>query len=397
MRFFPIFSFGLFLFSLAAPIAGFVSVCERTPQIRDAIITAIFQVPILSATTAVYSPKTGDLSWYIDCMKLQAEHLKFIKRLYIKGNIEELRPGDFGGLVNLEELDLNSRGLKKIPRGIHFPDSITTLNLSYNYGLQANYEEILKQMPNLEVLKINHLEMPQLPSFRENPKLRILEAKYNRGTSNKVGFVLKNHFQWNKNLQYIDLSGIYMVKVPDGLFDGLEQLKALKLAHCRIETWDDTTLKDNVNLQVFDIQHNRLRKFPRVKSHKLQEIYVDGNPISSIPPGHLKHSGHQLRILSASNTRITEFPSRLFFFMPNLEKLLLDHTFIEALPKSDPPPSSLKYISLEGTPVIVPRRGWPTKDFASGTSFSPYSSDQKFIKIGASNMSVCRRIIDAIF
>ena len=83
-------------------------VCDRTPQIRDAIVIMIPDASnCAEVTDEQLAAITGDL------------------RLRDKG-ITTLRVGDFGGLINLNVLDLQHNLLKSLPQGVF--DGLTRMN-----------------------------------------------------------------------------------------------------------------------------------------------------------------------------------------------------------------------------------------------------------------------------
>ena len=76
-----------------------ISVCDRTPQVRDAIVAAV------SGVSA--------------CGDVTADHLAAITRLgIVSRGISTLKAGDFSGLIALERLALNSNQLTTLEAGV---------------------------------------------------------------------------------------------------------------------------------------------------------------------------------------------------------------------------------------------------------------------------------------
>ena len=85
---------------------GILSVCDRTPQIKTAIVKKIKE-------------QTG-----VEDCSLMTPLLSFIRVLNFEGghfegkNITELKSGDFSGLTSLQVLDLELNQISALPEGI---------------------------------------------------------------------------------------------------------------------------------------------------------------------------------------------------------------------------------------------------------------------------------------
>ena len=89
-----------------------VDVCDRTPQVRDAILEAV----------------GAD-----DCAAVDADAMADVESLRIEG-LTSLRAGDFDGLDNLRTLDLSGNALTTLPAGVFDGlTSLETLDLSDNH------------------------------------------------------------------------------------------------------------------------------------------------------------------------------------------------------------------------------------------------------------------------
>ena len=108
--FIPLFSFGQ---------VEFLSVCDRTPYVRAAIMEQIIKV---------------DPSIECNDEDLTSLILSEIKTLRIHGTgMNSLKAGDFSGLSTLTTLDLSYNKIKSLPVGIFSRlFALTTLDLSYN-------------------------------------------------------------------------------------------------------------------------------------------------------------------------------------------------------------------------------------------------------------------------
>ena len=109
-------------------LPNFTPVMERTPQVRDAIVSALADIYDADAVTL--------------------EHLATIKKLNLRGRgISELKPGDFSGLVALTNLNLHGNHLSTLPDGI-FNDlpALKTLRLGRNVAEQMILPVQLQQV-----------------------------------------------------------------------------------------------------------------------------------------------------------------------------------------------------------------------------------------------------------
>ncbi len=180
------------------------SVCERTPQVRDAI-AAQLKMP---------------------CDQIGSQDLKKIQHLKPSGRlIERLHPDDFLGLDNLEKLDLNGHFIGSetltelsITRKtlLFLPASLKELHLRNNglrYGID---DEIMKQLPNLEVLDIRGNGMRVMPALKHSPRLRRFYAEHNQlGSSARLNDPTSRIFTNNPALEIIDLRHNGIRRVAD--------------------------------------------------------------------------------------------------------------------------------------------------------------------------------------
>ena len=214
----------VFMVGAAQAQAPNPSVCDRTPQVRDAIVEWV--------------QEEEDIS---DCSEVTANHLQWLGRreqesefgaynvwvpFRLEGNITELQKGDFANFEYLEQLEITGNPIKTLP------DSVFT-------GLE-----------NLESLEILNNQLATLPDsvFVGLKKLRILDMSNNQLTTLSVGVFadLKNLqvmllrrnlfktfpagvFTDLENLHTLLLSENYFAALPEGIFTGLKSLTSLSL------------------------------------------------------------------------------------------------------------------------------------------------------------------------
>ena len=161
--------------SLSLEFSGDTPVCDRSPQVRDAIVAAVPGVR--------------------NCRNVTEVHLAAITdtELELSGSsITELKPGDFDNLTNLRGLGLVDNQLSSLP------------------------EDIFEYLINLEALGIANTQLSSLPDglFKNLTNLRLLSLSGNQLSSLPEGL-----FENQTNLTFLDLSGNQLSSLPDGLFN----------------------------------------------------------------------------------------------------------------------------------------------------------------------------------
>ena len=120
----------------------FLSVCERTPQVRD----------IIMAKTALIDPSiecSDD-----DLMKLVLS--EFEELIMVGQGITSLKIGDFSGLSSLRVLSLYNNKLTTLPKGVFSElSSVTSLALSSNQ-LTTFPEGVFYGLSSLEIINLSN-------------------------------------------------------------------------------------------------------------------------------------------------------------------------------------------------------------------------------------------------
>ena len=138
------------------------TICDRTEQVRDAILA-----------------KLPDIS---DCSVVTDVELRGITELRLSDqNISALNAGDFGGLSGLEILELDGNELNSLPEDVFDGlASLETLDLSNN-GLSELPEDIFDGLASLETLDLSNNDLSELPEdiFDGLSDLRYLDLSHN--------------------------------------------------------------------------------------------------------------------------------------------------------------------------------------------------------------------------
>ena len=202
-----------------------VGICNRTEQVRDAILKRIDGVD--------------------DCKAVTMAHLSTIDgEMILAGrDIGELQPGDFDGLTSLDTLDLRAANLTSLEAGVF--DGLTWLTVldlrgnwynaypdwlgSGHWNRLASLEKgVFAGLTWLRELylgvgnQLTHLEVGLFDGLRALEKL---DLNGNRLTSLEAGL-----FDDLRALEYLDIGG-QLTSVEASVFDRLTSLTELKMAY----------------------------------------------------------------------------------------------------------------------------------------------------------------------
>ena len=119
-----------------------VNICDRTPQVRDAILSELglrYGYPVPS------------------CTEVPADQLAALEELGPERNLTSLKPDDFDGLIRLQELNLDGNQLTTLPAGV------------------------FDRLTRLRVLDLSHNRLATLPAgvFDRLTRLRVLDLSFN--------------------------------------------------------------------------------------------------------------------------------------------------------------------------------------------------------------------------
>ena len=123
-----------------------VNICDRTPQVRDAILAKLTDVSDCAAVT------DADLSG------ISGELILSIREILV------LNSGDFEGLANLDDLQLTDSGLEALPEDVF--DGLTGLTSLYiirNNALETLPQGIFDGLTSLRALHLAENSLSELP------------------------------------------------------------------------------------------------------------------------------------------------------------------------------------------------------------------------------------------
>ena len=234
--------------------------------------------------------------------------LKQLIKLSITNTSLETLGDGISNLVLLEDLDLGSNKITRLPNDLHQLVNLKYLSLDRNFNLGFIPENI-GDLSNLERLIFSSCNIHHIPaSIFKLKKLKLLYLKHNKIET------LPEKWSSLQTLKTLHLSYNNIAWVPPGLFT-LPALETLAIDHNQLGT---ANFKDRqqpmaglVNLKKLDLQYNQLEKIPFDFGtlQKLEEVSLYNNRINELPPsiGDLK----SLKYLSLSNNKIVSFPKEL--------------------------------------------------------------------------------------
>ena len=250
-------------------------VCDRTPQVQDAIREG-------SHCSDVSDPSA-------------------ITRLSITNNsgLTTLKRGDFFYLDNLQSLDLSNNGLTALP------------------------EDVFDALGRLTELRLNDNDLTALPAgvFARLQALRRLQFQNNR-----VATWPASIFNGLSNLQTIDLGSNGITQLPDDIFADNGNLQNLLLGGNQLRELPEQAFFGLPQLRNLSVNNNRLTELPAgaFPGYRfLSRLRLSDNQLESLPPG-LFSDLERANWVTFHNNRLTALPPGTFLGLTsNLRALSL--------------------------------------------------------------------------
>ena len=290
-----------------------VNICNRTPEVQDALLKEIRDDVICSTVTAA--------------------QLASVDYLYIEDGYssEEIVPSDFGGLTSLKELTIkNSEQLIRVPaNAFDGLDSLTRLYLDNN-ELRVLDSNAFNGLPALERLGLSENRITAVDPntyngldsltrlFLNNNELRVLDPDaFNRLPALEALYLYHNALTW----------------LPTDVFHGLSNLKDLRLAHNDLTTLQKGTFEGLTNLTGLDLYENSLASLEPgtfAGLPKLRTLSLMYNELSSLDED-IFEDNSELYWLHLHNNQLDDLPSDVFDNLPILSVLLLNDNQLTSL------------------------------------------------------------------
>ena len=288
---------------------GILSVSERTPEVRDAIVDAIPGVNSAADVTEA--------------------HLAAITRIqFALGN--SVKAGDFDGLTGLTEFGLFTGQLTSIPAGLFNDLSNVTLLEFISDGLTTLPVGTFDSFTNLTSMTLYMPQLASLPTgvFDNLTNLTEFELVMSQLTSLPDGI-----FD-----QLTDLTGLsfhtgQLTSLPDNLFNQLTNLTGLSLSGSHL-----TSLLDSIkwpttltSLGLYSTQLSTLPDGVFAGLPSLTTLILNNNNLTSLPPDIFSELPNLTRLYIRDN-QLSTLPDGLFFGLSSLTTLRLSGNSVDPLP-----------------------------------------------------------------
>ena len=334
-------------------LPGFIPVSERTPQVRDAIVSAIPEVQ--------------------DAEDVTLAHLAKIKNLNLRGkSILELKSGDFSGLIALTNLNLYGNQLSTLPDGIfNGLTALKSLRLGRNTVDEMILPVYLQQVGNDQYKAVVPTGAPFdiiLPVSVTNgiisdgvTPLRISQGSMESevfgvacplGSPVSPGVSLKtipklprNHFGYTLAQSTVYNRTPQVVKAITAAVPGITDPRYVTDLH----------LVTIIELNLNNVSITSLKTGDFAGLLALNSLYLNNNKLTSLPDDifdslmsltHLDLSGNEITYLSArtfgelpylsslhlGTNKLTSLSQGMFENITELERLHLDGNLVDPLP-----------------------------------------------------------------
>ncbi len=319
-------------------------VCDRTPQVRDALVAIV--------------------GGGVTCADVTADQLGRISVLSLGSErIETLQSGDFAGLTSLEQLDLYDNELTALPPNIFAGlTNLRQLNLWHN-DLTTLSPNVFAGLTDLRYLDLDDNDFTAIPPdvFASLTNLVYLWLNDTRLTT-----LPPDIFTGLTNLERLVLSGNEFTTLPPDIFAGLTSLEYLSLRNNFLTALPPDIFTGLTNLASLYLHDNHLTAFPPdifTGLTNLRSLYLQENDLTALPPN-LFTGLTNLSTLSLNRNRLTTLPPDLFTGLATLANLYLDTNQLTTLPQTlFTGLSSLRVLDLSGNHLTT----LPPKVFAGLT------------------------------
>ena len=246
-------------------VSTLTPVCDRTPQVRNAIVAA---VPGVS-----------------DCSNVTETHLAAIRDLLDlrDKNISALKPGDFEGLSSLQELRLESNQLRALPADIF--SGLSSLRRLYlgNNQLTSLPPDVFSELTALHDLYLHNNQLTSLPVdlFAGLSSLRQINLHTNRLTNLPADI-----FSGLSSLTQLFLRNNKLTSLPADLFSGLSSLQYLYLDYNRLTSLPADLFSELPSLIQLLLNKNQMSTLSVGMFRGLTastQLWLQGNRVDPLP------------------------------------------------------------------------------------------------------------------
>ena len=344
---------------VAASSAG---VCDRTPQVRDAIMAEAGKSDCAAVTSAdlaairsldLAGPRKA-ITGLDTCRNRIGRDIPAHKEMVIASpcglssqvvsadqtaasssggpEIHALRDGDFEGLSGLGHLDLKDNWLTELPDDVFDPlENLDSLDLTRNI-LTELPDSVFDGLGQLSAVHVAGNRLSTLPAgfLSGNQALEFLDVSGNRLTELPAGFL-----DASQKLGFADLAFNELAELPGGFLGKHPELEEVSVLGNRLTELPAGFLDASQKLRVANFARNELTELPGGflgKHPELEEVYVWRNRLTELPAGFLDAS-QKLGFADLAFNELTELPGGFLGEHPALEYVSLWHNRLTALPE----------------------------------------------------------------
>lgn len=228
-----------------------------------------------------------------DYFKIEYE-VGTMKTIDLSGKKLEVFPKSLFQLPNLTKIDISNNSIYEIPEDIPIPRNVAYIDMSNN--CLDKFPIIFSKIPSLKHLDISENCISEFPDW---PKRCILEEVVPKQAKPILNF---------NNLEYLNLSGNSITKIPDYFFE-LKNLKTLLLNNNKIQEISFETDFNNSLLETLEVNRNSLIGF-KINLPCLKKIDLSGNFIEAFPNSLIVSKS--IETVNLSNNALKDLPSTNF-------------------------------------------------------------------------------------
>ena len=211
------------------PLTPTPGICDRTEQVRDALLdstgvgdcAAVTVADLATVTTVDLSLIATGISGITALKSGDFAGLTALTLLAVGGQsgLTSLPSDVFSGLSALTTLSLAGNALGSLPSGVFSGLSALTNLALNNNSLGSLPSNVFSELSNLDVLSLDSNQLTAVPGISGLSALTVL-----RLGSNDIASIPSNAFSSLTALGILNLSGNDLTSLPNGLFTGLTAL-----------------------------------------------------------------------------------------------------------------------------------------------------------------------------
>lgn len=337
-------------------------VCDRTPQVRDAIVAeagrsdcaAVTSADLAAITSLDLAGPRKVITGLDACRESYGRDIPAHKEEITTSlcgppsqvdsadqtaanssggpEIYALREGDFEGLTSLSHLDLKDNWLLQLPEGVFDPlANLGSIDLTRNI-LTSLPDGVFDSLGQLQAVYVAGNRLSTLPAGFLSGKqaLEIVSVFGNRLTELPEGFL-----DASQKLRFANFSSNELTELPGGLLSAHPELENLSVSGNRLTELPKEFLDASQKLRFADFYSNELTELPDgfLSAHpELERIYVSRNRLTELPKGFLDAS-RRLRSAYFSFNELAELPDGFLGEHPALEAVNFWRNRLTGLPE----------------------------------------------------------------